>query len=88
MNPLLLIKVKYKDLTLAVCYRPLHSGSYQETQDRHHKKRDEVSTGGEGGKRDRHILIFPSTYPQKVKHLSRLVKEKTEEGREKLTQEL
>lgn len=32
---------------------------------------------------NRHILIFPPTYLQKAKHLSRLVKERIEEGREK-----
>ena len=39
--------------------------------------------GGEGRKMNRHILIFPPTYLQKAKHLSRLVKERIEEGREK-----
>lgn len=57
---LLLSSAKHRDLLLTVCYLPPHTQTHRGTSRERHKKRDEVSIGGEGRKMNRHILIFPS----------------------------
>lgn len=57
---LLLSSAKHRDLLLTVCYLPPHTQTHRGTSRERHKKRDEVSIGGEGRKMNRRILIFPS----------------------------